>query len=88
MATLAPHIEEDWDLRVAHARAAVAHAPSLDALAEVLNSPLFTVLPLADLVALPSFGGARPPQRGAFSWDGDRVLVMNPHAEGFLVERR
>lgn len=79
---------EGWDARVERARAAVGETRSLEALAEVLNSPHFAALPLPDLLALPSFGGERPDRRGAFSWDAGRVLVMNADADGFLVERR
>jgi hypothetical protein len=77
-----------WPDRVARARAEVASARSLDALAEVLNSPAFAALPLADLVALPAYGGERPAGPGAFSWDAGRVLVMDEYATGFAIQRR
>lgn len=79
---------EGWEGRVAAARARVAAAGSLDALAEVLGGPAFAALPLADLVALPGYGGARPEGPGFFSWDGGRVLVMNAAADGFEIRRR
>ena len=77
-----------WEGRVASARARVAAAVSLDALAEALNGPVFAALPLAELVALPSYGGARPSGAGCFSWDAARVLVLNGEADGFEIRAR
>jgi hypothetical protein len=79
---------QGWDDRVAGARARVAAATSLDALSDVLNGPAFAALPLPDLVALPSFGGTRPPGTGCFSWDAARVLVVNAAADGFEIRER
>jgi hypothetical protein len=77
-----------WEGRVAAARARVAAAGSLDALAEVLNGPDFAALPLPDLVALPAYGGTRPVEKGSFSWDEGRVLAVNAAADGFEIRRR
>jgi hypothetical protein len=79
---------QGWPERVSRARAEIARAGSLEALADVLNSPAFAALPLADLVALPSYGGERPSGTGVFSWDAERVLVMTELADGFAIERR
>jgi len=79
---------QGWADRVAGTRAQVAAAASLDALADLLNGPAFAALPLHDLVALPSYGGARPAGTGCFSWDAARVLVVNPAADGFEIRGR
>jgi hypothetical protein len=87
-ATVAPTEPDGWTERVARARATVHQASSLDELAEALNSPEFAALPLKDLVTLPTYGGDRPRGRCVFSWDRDRVLVMNELGDGFYIERR
>jgi hypothetical protein len=79
---------QGWDERVARSRAALAKARSLDELAELLNGPDFAALPLRDLVHLPTFGGARPRGTGIFSWDADRVLVMDDLGDGFRLVPR
>ncbi|HUL59594.1 MAG TPA: hypothetical protein VLU43_09985 [Anaeromyxobacteraceae bacterium] len=79
---------QGWDDRVARARSAVAKARSLDDLADLLNSAHFAALPLKDLVQLPTFGGERPGGTGIFSWDAERVLVMDELGEGFRVVAR
>ncbi|HSN15274.1 MAG TPA: hypothetical protein VLT61_11620 [Anaeromyxobacteraceae bacterium] len=61
---------------------------TLDELAAALNSPDFAAIPLKDLVTLPTFGGERPRGRCVFSWDDDRVLMMNDLADGFTIEPR
>jgi hypothetical protein len=90
MRAILHHVTEPqgWDDRIARARRKVAGAASLDELADVLNSPHFAALPLGDLVALPTFGGERPAGTGVFSWDPERVLVMNEIADGFELRRR
>ncbi len=77
-----------WEERVARARNAVEKARTLDDLTAVLNGPHFAALPLADLVHLPTFGGERPRGTAIFSWDADRVLVMDDLGEGFELQRR
>lgn len=86
--TLIPTEPDGWVDRVARARAAMYAAKSLDALAGVLNSPNFAALPLKDLVSLPTFGGGRPRGACIFSWDVERVLVMNDLGDGFSIEPR
>ncbi len=89
MAQAAPRIQptepQRWEDRVERARAAVAGARSLDDLAMVLNSGHFAALPLGDLVHLPTFGGERPRGTAIFSWDSERVLVMDDLGRGFVV---
>ncbi len=84
----APTEPDGWTARVAHARASVQAAASLDELAAALNGPDFAALPLKDLVTLPTFGGERPRGRCVFSWDVDRVLMMNELGDGFAIEPR
>lgn len=83
-----PAEPDGWADRVARARELVRTAASLDELAEVLNSAEFAALPLKDLVSLPTFGGERPRGRCVFSWDRQRVLMMNDVADGFTIEPR
>jgi hypothetical protein len=86
---IAPPTEpEGWADRVTRARAAVHRSSTLDELAAALNSPDFAAIPLKDLVTLPTFGGERPRGRCVFSWDGDRVLMMNDLGDGFTIEPR
>ena len=79
---------QGWDDRVSRARAAVAKARTLDDLADLLNGSHFAALPLKDLVHLPTFGGERPRGTGIFSWDSERMLVMDELGEGFRVAPR
>ena len=82
-------VEPDgWSDRVRRARALVHAATTLDELAAALNGPDFAALPLKELVTLPSFGGDRPRGRCVFSWDDDRVLMMNDLGDGFTIEPR
>jgi hypothetical protein len=83
-----PTEPDGWADRVARARESVHQARSLDELARALNSPAFAALPLKDLVTLPTFGGERPRGRCVFSWDDDRVLMMNDLGDGFTIEPR
>jgi hypothetical protein len=79
---------DGWSARVMRARAAVHAATTLDELATALNGPDFAALPLKELVTLPTFGGDRPRGRCVFSWDRDRVLMMNDLGDGFTIEPR
>jgi hypothetical protein len=89
MSSTSPISEPDgWTERIEQARASIRHAATLDELAAALNGPDFAALPLKDLVTLPTFGGERPRGRCVFSWDRERVLMMNELADGFTIEPR
>jgi hypothetical protein len=69
----------------------VGAARSLDELAAVLNSPAVAALPLADLVALPTYGGERPRRVACVSCDATRLLLVNTdgeEADPFILKPR
>jgi hypothetical protein len=77
--------------RTRAARALVGAARSLDELASILNSPVVAALPVADLAALPTYGGERPRYIGCVSCDDARLLLVNAQGEEtdpFIVRLR
>jgi len=88
LAAARPIEPDGWTERVARARENVHRAASLEELAAALNSADFAALPLKDLVSLPTYGGQRPRGRCVFSWDEERVLMMNEFGDGFTIEFR